>query len=132
MANKFIENPTDPNAYILIFVPLKSALEVTCNGNKSLKNDLKEIADSHFRKNNTNILVILDGLDELSPEECINNQTIYKTIQQEFLDKYPNSKYIITTRLEVDFLKIYILQKILSDFFHLIKIKSDFFWLCSL
>ncbi len=102
-ANKFIENPTDPTAYIPIFVQLKFALEVTCNGNRSLENDLNTIALHSSRKKETNILVILDGLDELASNKPINNQTIYKTIQQEFLKNFSNSKYIITTRQEEDF-----------------------------
>jgi len=105
MANKFIENPVDPNAYLPVFVQLKFALKRTCNGNKSLENDLLGIAGSNIRKNEANILIILDGLDELSSDNAVNNLTIYKTIQQEFLKNYPNSKYIITTRLESDFPK---------------------------
>ena len=102
-AIKFVENPTDPKVYIPIFVPLKFALEVTCNGNKSLENDLERIASYSSRKNETNILVILDGLDELPDNKPINNQTIYTTIQQGFIKSFPNSKYLITTRLEADF-----------------------------
>src|SRR4029079_10522742 len=63
-AAQFIANPTDPLVYIPIFVPLKSSLETTINNN-SLENDLNDITSLSSRAEYTNILVILDGLDQL-------------------------------------------------------------------
>jgi len=48
-ATKFIQDPTDPDSYIPIFVPLKFALESTSNDN-SLENDLDDITNLSDRK----------------------------------------------------------------------------------
>jgi hypothetical protein len=100
-AIKFIENPVDSIAYIPVFVPLRSALEATCNDN-SLENDLEGITSHSSRKEKTNILVILDGLDELPDDKPVNLHTIYHTIQG-FMKRFPNRKFIITTRLEAGY-----------------------------
>jgi NACHT domain len=100
-AIKFIENPTDSMTYIPIFVPLRFALESTCNDN-SLENDLERITSISSRKDNTNILVILDGLDELPDDNPVSIHNIHQTIKG-FIKGFPNRKFIITTRLEAGF-----------------------------
>jgi uncharacterized protein YjbI with pentapeptide repeats len=100
-ATKFIQDPTDPDSYIPIFVPLKFELESTSNDN-SLKNDLHDITSLSDREKNTKVLVILDGLDELPTDRQVDIYNIYATLQ-ELIKDYPNVKFIITTRLESGF-----------------------------
>ena len=100
-ATKFIENPTDPYSRVPIFVPLESSLEATCNHN-SLENDLERISLYSSRKKDQNILVILDGLDELPDDRPISIYNIYSTVLS-LIKAYPNGKVIITTRLEAGF-----------------------------
>jgi hypothetical protein len=100
-AIKYIENPVDSMAYIPVFVPLKFALESTCNNN-SLDIDLDAISSHSSRKENTNILVILDGLDELPNDKPVSIHNIYQTIKG-FMKSFPNRKFIITTRLEAGY-----------------------------
>ena len=80
-ATQVIADPTDPKAFIPILVPLKSALETTCN-HTSLGNDLKSITSYSSRGDHTNILVILDGLDELPEDRPISIHNIYTEIQK--------------------------------------------------
>jgi hypothetical protein len=98
---KFTENHTDSLACIPIFVPLRFALETTCNDN-SLENDLESITLHSSRKENTNILIILDGLDELPEAKSVSIHNIHETLRG-FMKGFPNRKFIITTRLEAGF-----------------------------
>jgi uncharacterized protein YjbI with pentapeptide repeats len=100
-ATRFIQDPTDPTSFIPIFVPLKFALEKTCNGN-SLKTDLADITSHSSSKENTKILIILDGLDELPDDRPVNIHNIMTTIEG-LSTGYPKRKFIITTRLESGF-----------------------------
>lgn len=100
-AIKYIQRPFDSIAYIPVFVDLKFALEATCNNN-SLEIDLEEITFLSSRKENTNILVILDGLDELPENKPVSIHNIYQTIQG-FMKGFQNRKFIITTRLEAGY-----------------------------
>ena len=74
-ATKFIEDPTDPHVFLPIFVQLKFALGSTAN-NWSLDNDLRKIASYSSNKEETRILVILDGLDELPKDRPLNSLTL--------------------------------------------------------
>lgn len=99
-AIKFIENPAEPKAFLPIFVPLKSALETTCNGN-ALENDLQNIT-LLTKEENIKILVLLDGLDELPDDRPTTLHNIADKIQG-LIKRFPETKFIITTRLEAGY-----------------------------
>ena len=100
-ATRYIADPTDGKAFIPVLVPLKFAFEKTSNNN-SLDNDLKNITSFSPREKDTNILAILDGLDELPEDRRINIKNIYDEIQG-LVGAYPSCKFIVTTRLEAGF-----------------------------
>jgi hypothetical protein len=96
-AQQYLDDPDREDNYIPVFAPLKDSLDNISEKGESLEDVLGLIAPSasdEARKKK--IVVICDGLDEYGS----NIQKLKKRLDTLKHEKYPNIKFVITTRLE--------------------------------
>jgi uncharacterized protein YjbI with pentapeptide repeats len=99
-AQQYLDDPDREDNYIPVFAPLKDSLDNINEKGESLEDVLGLIAPAasgEARKKK--IVVLCDGLDEYGS----NIQELKKRLDiLKKQDKYPNTKFVITTRLEAN------------------------------
>jgi uncharacterized protein YjbI with pentapeptide repeats len=97
LARSYLDDQDDEDKYIPIFVALHNLEKIAGDENGIVK-ELKSIASGQQARKKK-IVVICDGLDEYGPPEDIKELKLFLGgLTSE--DKYPNIRFIITTRLE--------------------------------
>jgi uncharacterized protein YjbI with pentapeptide repeats len=101
-AQQYLDDPDRDNRYIPVFAPLKDSLDNINEKGESLEDVLELIAPVLDRREarKKKIIVICDGLDEYPSNNTHELKTRLDTLRRK--DKYPNIKFVITTRLEAD------------------------------
>jgi hypothetical protein len=101
MAEKYL---TEFNSFIPIYVPLRDHFNnIDDNGN-----DFQTIL-SLVPNNQSKILFIFDGIDEYGDENEITS--LYNDKIKPYLNDYPNSKFLLTTRLKAGLPKQFFTNK---------------------
>ena len=103
-AQKYSDDPDRNDNYIPVFAPLKHGSLDTINENgQSLEDVLESIApivDGGGEARKKKIVVICDGLDEFIGSSIYELKSRLDALRKK--DKYPNIKFVITTRLEAN------------------------------
>ena len=89
--------------YVPVYVPLKNGLNRVYSG--SLSNLLDNIIA--YAKHDRKILLILDSLDEYENQNHGNLKELNHKIRNELIPRYCKMKIIVTSRVNIDFPKIF-------------------------